>query len=137
MITGHGSLRAYCASLTQPEDPESPEALLPAANLISDWVPFSTHMNLNDGSSGMWNWTCSVFSAITAASSLASGSLHLPSEQHHMETNLRATFSGVSIILSFRDDEQSCFYKSKIGNTVGSQIDYLGAECNEIVVALK
>ncbi|CAL5213177.1 unnamed protein product [Lathyrus oleraceus] len=165
MITGHGSLRADCASLTQPEDPESPEALLPAANLISDWVPFSTHMNLKDGfqepdfgasvdqffecfdgmrnsqsalgSSGMWNWTCSVFSAITAASSLASGSLHLPSEQHHMETNLRATFSGVSIVLSFCDDEQSCFYKSKIGNTVGSQIDYLGAECNEIVVALK
>lgn len=29
------------------------------------------------GSSGMWNWTCSVFSAITAASSLASGSLHV------------------------------------------------------------
>lgn len=31
------------------------------------------------GSSGMWNWTCSVFSAITAASTLASGSLHIPS----------------------------------------------------------
>lgn len=30
-------------------------------------------------SSGMWNLTCSVFSAITAASSLASGSLHIPS----------------------------------------------------------
>lgn len=30
------------------------------------------------GNSGMWNWTCSVFSAITAASSLASGSLHVP-----------------------------------------------------------
>lgn len=30
------------------------------------------------GSSGMWNWTCSVFSAITAASSLASGSSHFP-----------------------------------------------------------
>ena len=31
------------------------------------------------GSSGMWNWTCSVFSALTAASSLASGSFHIPS----------------------------------------------------------
>lgn len=30
------------------------------------------------GNSGMWNWTFSVFSAITAASSLASGSLHVP-----------------------------------------------------------
>lgn len=31
------------------------------------------------GNSGMWNWTCSVFSAITAASNLASGSLYIPS----------------------------------------------------------
>lgn len=31
------------------------------------------------GNSGMWNWTCSVFSAITAASNLESGSLHIPS----------------------------------------------------------
>lgn len=31
------------------------------------------------GNSGMWNWTCSVFSAITAASNLASGSLLVPS----------------------------------------------------------
>lgn len=31
------------------------------------------------GSSGMWNWTCSVFSAITAASTLASGSLTIQS----------------------------------------------------------
>lgn len=31
------------------------------------------------GNTGMWNWTCSVFSAITAASSLASGSLYIPS----------------------------------------------------------
>jgi autophagy-related protein 2 len=54
-----------------------------------------------------------------------------------METILRATFSGVSVVLSFCDDEQSHFYGHKIGNTVGSQIDYLGAECNEIVVALK
>lgn len=29
------------------------------------------------GSSGMWNWTCSVVSAITAVSSLASGSLNV------------------------------------------------------------
>lgn len=165
MITGHRSLPADCASLTQPEDPESLEAVLPAANLISNWVPFSTHLNHKDGiqepdfgasvdqffecfdgmrnsqsalgSSGMWNWTCSVFSAITAASSLASGSLHIPSEQKHMETNLRATFSGVYVVLSFCDDEQSHFYEHKIGSTAGSQIDYLGAECNEIIVALK
>ena len=29
------------------------------------------------GHSGIWNWTCSVFSAITAASSLAAGSVHI------------------------------------------------------------
>lgn len=29
------------------------------------------------GSSVMWSWTCSVFSAITAASNLASGSLNV------------------------------------------------------------
>ena len=29
------------------------------------------------GSSGIWNWTCSVFSAITVASNLASGSGHI------------------------------------------------------------
>lgn len=31
------------------------------------------------GGSGMWNWTCSVFTAITAASNLASGTLQIPS----------------------------------------------------------
>ncbi|GMP48403.1 hypothetical protein CsSME_00015766 [Camellia sinensis var. sinensis] len=31
------------------------------------------------GNSGMWNWTSSVVNAITAASNLASGSLHMPS----------------------------------------------------------
>lgn len=166
MINGHGSLPVNCASLTQLEDLEPlTEALLPAANLISDWVPYSTHLNHTNGiqepdfgasvdqffecfdgmrnsqsalgSSGMWNWTCSVFSAITAASSLASGSLQIPSEQQHMETNLRATFSGISVVLHFCDDEQNQFYEPKTGNTVGSHIDYLGAECNEISVALK
>lgn len=53
-----------------------------------------------------------------------------------METNLRATFAGISVVLSFCDDEQNHFYDPKIGDTIGLQIDYLGAECNEIVVAL-
>ncbi|XP_061367133.1 autophagy-related protein 2 [Gastrolobium bilobum] len=162
MLTGHGSLSADCASLTQPEPPT--EALFPAAHLISDWVPYSTHIKHKDGiqeldfgasvdqffecfdgmrnsqsalgSSGMWNWTYSVFSAITAASSLASGSLYIPSEQQHVETNLRATFAGVSVILSFCD-EQNHFYDPKINKMVGLQIDYLGAECNEIVFSLE
>lgn len=30
------------------------------------------------GNSGIWNWTCSVFNAITCANTLASGVNHLP-----------------------------------------------------------
>lgn len=33
---------------------------------------------MNSGNSGIWNWTCSVFNAITFASSLASGSDQIP-----------------------------------------------------------
>ncbi|CAA7392036.1 unnamed protein product [Spirodela intermedia] len=58
------------------------------------------------GNSGIWNWTCSVFSAITAASSLASESVYLPCEQQYSETNLKAKVSAFSIIVSF-DDELS------------------------------
>nr|KYP76347.1 Autophagy-related protein 2 [Cajanus cajan] len=139
--------------------------LLHVAHLISDWVPLSTHINHKDriqeldfgasvdqffecfdgmrnsqsalGGSGMWNWTYSVFSAITAASTLASGSLHIPPEQQHMETNLRATFAGISVVLSFCDDEQNHYSEPEIGQKVGLQIDYLGVECNDIVIALQ
>ncbi|RDX78354.1 Autophagy-related protein 2, partial [Mucuna pruriens] len=162
MITANGSLPA---DYTLTESETLAEDLLPAAHFISDWVPSSTHINHKDGiqehdfgasvdqffecfdgmrnsqsalgSSGMWNWTYSVFSAITAASSLASGSLHIPSEQQHMETNLRATIAGISVVLSFCDDEQNSFSDPEIGHKVGLQIDYLGAECNDIVIALK
>ncbi|XP_068466157.1 autophagy-related protein 2 isoform X2 [Phaseolus vulgaris] len=153
-ITAGGSLSAEYASMIQPET--LAEDLLPAANLISDWVPLSADTNHNKdgiqeldfgasvdqffecfdgmrnsqsalGNSGMWNWTYSVFSAITAASSLASGSLHIPSEHQHMETNFRATFAGVSVVLSSCVDD----------HMAGLQIDYLGAECNDIVFALQ
>ncbi|KAL2456804.1 autophagy 2 [Forsythia ovata] len=58
------------------------------------------------GNSGVWNWTCSVFSAITAASNLASGSLHVPSEQQHVETNFKATIDKISVLFSFTDEDQ-------------------------------
>ncbi|XP_022638752.1 autophagy-related protein 2 isoform X1 [Vigna radiata var. radiata] len=164
IITADGSLSAEYASLIQPET--LAEDLLPAANVISDWVPLSTHTSHNKdgiqeldfgasvdqffecfdgmrnsqsalGNSGMWNWTYSVFSAITAASSLASGSLHIPSEQQHMETNFSATFAGVSVVLSCCVDEQKKFSDTEIGHKDGLQIDYLGAECNNIVFALQ
>ncbi|GFS40000.1 autophagy 2 [Actinidia rufa] len=59
------------------------------------------------GNSGMWNWTCSVFSAITAASNLASGSFLIPSEQQHVETNLKATVAGISVLFSLLDHHNS------------------------------
>ncbi|XP_077225008.1 autophagy 2 [Tasmannia lanceolata] len=112
------------------------DGLLPQAHLILDWVPMSINKNQKDtgegdsdygasidqffecfdgmrnsqaalGNSGIWNWTCSVFSAITAASSLASGSVHIPSEQQHVETNLKVTIVGISVILSFHDVDQN------------------------------
>lgn len=54
-----------------------------------------------------------------------------------METNLRATFAGISVVLSFCVDEQNNFSEPEIGHKVGLQIDYLGAECNDIVIALQ
>ncbi|MED6187345.1 hypothetical protein PIB30_075540 [Stylosanthes scabra] len=163
MITVPGNLPADYSSLTQPESPT--EDLIQAPHLISDWVPLSTHKNHKDGiqeldfgasvdqffecfdgmrnshsalgSSGMWNWTYSVFSAITAASTLASGSMHIPSEPQHVETNLRATFAGISVVLPFYDEEQKQFCDSNIDNLDGLKIDYLGATCNKIVLTLQ
>jgi len=54
-----------------------------------------------------------------------------------METNFRATFAGVSVVLSCSVDEQKKFCDTEIGHKVGLQIDYLGAECNDIDFALQ
>ncbi|XWS39960.1 hypothetical protein CRYUN_Cryun18bG0099200 [Craigia yunnanensis] len=137
------------------------DAVLPGSHIIPNWVPSSVSKSQRDcvgevdfgasvdqffecfdgmrnsqsalGSSGMWNWTCSVFSAITAASSLASGSLHIPSEQHHVETNLKAAFAGISIVLSFHDEDQDHLYDLN-GDVINnsSNIHYLGIECRDI-----
>ncbi|KAL8541374.1 hypothetical protein ACS0TY_002578 [Phlomoides rotata] len=109
---------------------EPVHTLLSESHLISDWVSRSLDDRTEEpdfgasvdqffecidglrssqsalGSSGMWNWTCSVFSAITAASNLASGSLHVPSEQQHVETNFNATIKKVSLLLSLVDEDQ-------------------------------
>ncbi|XP_058097104.1 autophagy-related protein 2 [Magnolia sinica] len=109
------------------------DASLPGPHVISNWVPLLISKNHGaeaeteysasidqffecfDGmrssqaalaNTGIWNWSCSVFSAITAASSLASGSVHIPSEQQHVETNLRATVVGISVVLSLHDEDQ-------------------------------
>ncbi|KAG6711411.1 hypothetical protein I3842_05G052000 [Carya illinoinensis] len=138
------------------------ESLLPGSHVISDWLPFAVHENHKnhfeeldfgasvdqffecfDGirssqsaltSSGMWKWTSSVFSAITAASSLASGSLHMPSEQQHVETIVKAAFAEISIILSFHDEAQK-----HLCDPEGDQVNvhYLGAECRHIILHLQ
>ncbi|KAI4295638.1 hypothetical protein L6164_035661 [Bauhinia variegata] len=155
VIPAHGSSRVDF-SLTQSE--HLTDALLPESHLISDWVPYSTDKELDFGasvdqffecfdgmrssqsalgSSGMWNWTCSVFSAITAASNLASGSLHIPSEQQHVETNFRVTIAGISVVLSFHDEERQHHSDPSTNNGIGLHMDYLGVECNEILLTLQ
>ncbi|KAH6772666.1 hypothetical protein C2S51_011070 [Perilla frutescens var. frutescens] len=110
---------------------EPVHTLLSDSHLISDWVSKSQKVPNEEepdfgasvdqffecidglrssqsalGNSGMWNWTCSVFSAITAASNLASGSLHVPSEQQRVETNFNASVEKVSLLLSFIDEDK-------------------------------
>ncbi|KAJ4965491.1 hypothetical protein NE237_017340 [Protea cynaroides] len=135
------------------------EALLPGSKVIPNWVPLSSNKDQGErsvaeidygasidqffecfdgmrnsqsalGNSGIWNLTSSVFTAITAASSLASGSLHIPNEQKHVETNFKATVAGISVILSFHDEEQkhACDFKST---------HYLGAKCGDVILVLR
>lgn len=140
-----------------------PDALLPESHLISDWVPFFTNKNQGGGTigesdlgssidqffecfdemrssqsalgnSGIWNWTCSVFSAITAASNLASGSSHISSEQQHVETNLKANVAGISIMFSFHDGDQKQSYEQI---DFGSNVDYLGAKFKDVLFVLE
>ncbi|KAL8264601.1 hypothetical protein R6Q59_022731 [Mikania micrantha] len=120
-------------SSSPPEKGTVLNALLRSSHLISDWMssPISTDQELKTeselgasvdqffecfdelrssqsalGNSGMWNWTCSVFSAITAASNLASGSLYIPPEQKHVETSLKARIMHIEILFSFVDEDQ-------------------------------
>ncbi|KAF8405048.1 hypothetical protein HHK36_009945 [Tetracentron sinense] len=134
------------------------DALLPGSHLIPDWVTLSINKSQKEragaepdfgasidqffecidgmrnsqsalSNSGIWNWTSSVFSAITAASSLASGSLHVPSEQQHVETNLKATVAGISVVFSFHNEDQkhSCDLKGDHTN-LGLNAHYLGPQ---------
>ncbi|GMJ12773.1 PEROXISOME UNUSUAL POSITIONING 1, AUTOPHAGY 2 [Hibiscus trionum] len=161
VMENQGRFSASCTSLHAQESVD--EIGLPGSHFIPNWVPISLGKNKRNcvgeevdfgasvdqffecfdgmrnsqsalGSSGMWNWTCSVFSAITAASSLASGSLHIPSEQQHVQTNLKAAFAGISIVLFFHDEDldHSC---DLIHAT--SSIHYLGIECRDISVLVQ
>lgn len=57
----------------------------------------------NLGNSGIWDWTCSVFNAISFASTLASGSDQVPKEPV-VEKTLRASIGEVSVLLLFSGD---------------------------------
>ncbi|XP_022725387.1 autophagy-related protein 2-like isoform X2 [Durio zibethinus] len=161
VMANQGSFSADCASLHVQESVA--EAMLPGSHLIPNWIPISVGKNQRDcvgeevdfgasvdqffecfdgmrnsrsalGSSGMWNWTCSVFSAITAASSLASGSLYIPSEQQHVQTNLKAAFAGISIVLSFHDEDPDNLCDLI---NISSNIHYLGIECRDISLVVQ
>ncbi|KAM7252459.1 hypothetical protein ACFE04_024342 [Oxalis oulophora] len=135
------------------------DSMLPGTHLIRDWMPLSVDKDIDLaasvdqffecfdgmrssqsalGSSGMWNWTCSVFSAITAASTLASGSLHIPSEHQHVQTNLKATFAGISAVFFFHDDDKPQ-WSDLNGNLKSTSLGlhYLGAECRDIELVLQ
>ncbi|XVE93352.1 hypothetical protein REPUB_Repub01dG0184500 [Reevesia pubescens] len=155
VMANQGSFSAHSTSMHMQESVV--EVVLPGSHLIPNWVPTSFGEEVDFGasvdqffecfdgmrnsqsalgSSGMWNWTCSVFSAITAASSLASGSLHIPSvmcsvfifQQQHVQTNFKAAFAGISIVLSFHDEDQD--HLCDLVN-VSSNIHYLGIECRD------
>ncbi|GAB4853962.1 hypothetical protein Ancab_018170 [Ancistrocladus abbreviatus] len=140
--------------------------LLKDSHLISDWVPISIGKSQRDGveeadlgasvdqffecfdgmrssqsllgSSGMWNWTCSVFSAITAASNLASGSLHIPPGQRHVETNIKFTLTGVLATFSFLDDDQIVTYcPTNNQNNVDSNVHYLRSRWEDVLILLQ
>ncbi|KAL7585865.1 hypothetical protein Lser_V15G45805 [Lactuca serriola] len=138
----------------KPETESYLDALLRGSHLISDWMTSPVTSNLDTkteepdidasvdqffecfdelrtsqsalGNSGMWNWTCSVFSAITAASNLASGSLHIPSEQKHVETSLKARITHIVILFSFVDEDKK-----------PSCIHYINADFHEMQLMLQ
>ncbi|KAK9109179.1 hypothetical protein Sjap_017239 [Stephania japonica] len=159
------SIKAGLCSPASPE-PRTSNSLLRELNVIPDWVPMS-NANRNEkvkeepdlsasidqffecfdglrnsqsalSNSGMWNWTCSVFSAITAASSLASGSIHIPPGQVHFEINLRATIRGISISLLLHDEnpQYSCDFLPEFASGDQSR-HHLEAKCRDVLLVLQ
>lgn len=142
------------------------DVVLKESCLISDWVPFSAGKCQTEGiedaalgasvdqffecfdgmrssqsvlgSSGMWGWTSSVFSAITAASNLASGSLNISAEQQHVQTNLKITLVGVSMTFAFLDEDQRTQHGSadeQVDNDLN--IHHLGLRWKDILIVVQ
>lgn len=150
-----------CSSLLEEEC--GLETLLSESHLISDWVGrnqkdrtyaesdfgesvhqfFECFDELRSsqsalGQSGMWNWTCSVFSAITAVSNLASGSLPIPPVQQHVETNLKVTVARVSILFSFFNEkpEYSCYGRENQAEAA-QHVHYLDMKFLDLLLVLQ
>lgn len=109
------------------EKTQEPSLTMPY--LIPDWIPVLIHEDHGDpdsvcdesidqffecfeelmnsqtnlGNSGIWDWTCSVFNAITFVSTLASGSDQIPKEPP-IEKTLRASIAEISVVLLFSDE---------------------------------
>ncbi|XBI36912.1 hypothetical protein VPH35_122349 [Triticum aestivum] len=117
-------------ALSQNRQDKYQDSFLTKAHVIQDWIPeLVVHEDQGDpdsdcdesidqffecfeelrnsqtnlGNSGIWDWTCSVFNAITFASTLASGSDQVPKEPP-IEKTLRASIAEISVILLFSDE---------------------------------
>ncbi|GAB2210245.1 hypothetical protein Drorol1_Dr00015507 [Drosera rotundifolia] len=138
------------------------DVIMENSPLISDWLPGAIGISRNDtvdedelgasveqffecfdgmrnsqsmlGSSGMWNLTCSFISAISAASSLASGSLCIPAEQQHAETNVKITLAEVSVVLSFLDEDDMAMHG---GSSDDSKLHYLISRWQDVLVVMQ
>ncbi|XP_051219150.1 autophagy-related protein 2 [Lolium perenne] len=117
-------------ALSQNRQDKYQDSFLTKAHVIQDWIPelvvhedqgepdsdcdesidqfFECFEELrnsqtNLGNSGIWDWTCSVFNAITFASTLASGSDQVPKEPP-IEKTVRASIAEISVILLLNDE---------------------------------
>ncbi|XP_062233110.1 autophagy-related protein 2-like [Phragmites australis] len=116
------------SAFSQSRQDKIQDSFLTRAHVITDWMEPIAHEDQGDpdsdcdesidqffecfeelrssqsslGNSGIWDWTCSVFNAISFASTLASGSDQVPKEQP-IEKTLRASIAEVSVLLLFSD----------------------------------
>lgn len=53
-------------------------------------------------------------------------------EQQHVETNLKATFAGISVFLSFKDEKKTSLFDNGEQIRAAPFVPYIGAECRDI-----
>lgn len=62
-------------------------------------------------------------------------SFHLDAEQKHVETNLKATFAGISFRFSFLDEDQ--FHSRDHKPSANSYVHYIGAKFKDTLLVLQ